>query len=153
MLGASGSTATVHQLEGHPDVVAKVFHKDGVSPEDRNKEIDHLKSVGEYHGHTELPTEGGHHVVLATMKTGVTLHNTEAWKNANATGKKALVLKAQQLTNERNTFHANTHNLVHTCVRFMFPLIAISHFQIKRYTPPQCPLPRERERPPLCPLC
>jgi len=113
-LGTTGSTGLVHSVEGHPNVVAKVFHKDGgVTPLDRNKEIANLKTVEEYHGHTE--TEGGHHVVLATKKPGTHITDTNAWKNAGtAAEKKAVLAKAQQLTDERNTHHANTHNLVHT---------------------------------------
>ena len=39
-LGSTGSTGSVHHLEGHPEKVAKVFHKDsGVAPKARNKEI------------------------------------------------------------------------------------------------------------------
>ena len=116
-MGKPSSTGTVHHVEGNPDVVAKVYHKDGgVSPVDRNREIENLKTVGEYHGHTE--TEGGHHVVLATKKSGVNLHDTDAWKNAGTKKEKqAVVAKAQQLTDERNTHHANTHDIVHTCVR------------------------------------
>ena len=86
-------------------------------PVDRNKEIENLKTVGEYHGHTE--TEGGHHIVLATKKPGTHITNTNAWKNAGTEEeKKAVLAKAQQLTDERNTHHANTHGLVHTCVRY-----------------------------------
>ena len=93
-MGSTGSTGTVHHVEGHPDVVAKVFNKDGgVRPVDRNKEIENLKTVGEYHGHTE--TEGGHHIVLATKQPGIHIHDTEAWKNADTKEKKAVVAKAQ----------------------------------------------------------
>ena len=113
-LGSTGSTGSVHTLEGHPGVVAKVFHKDGgVMPVDRNREISNLQKVGEYHGHTE--TEGGHHVVLATQKFGTHITNTNAYKNAGSDKeRKAVLAKAQQLTDERNTYHANTHGLVHT---------------------------------------
>lgn len=113
-LGDTGSTGSVHHVEGHADKVAKVFHKDGgVTPKDRNKEIENLKAVGEHHGHTE--TEEGHHIILASKKPGTHITKTNAWKNAGTDAeKKAVLAKAQQLTDARNTHHANTHNLVHT---------------------------------------
>jgi Ser/Thr protein kinase RdoA (MazF antagonist) len=112
--GSTGSTGSVHHVEGQPGVVAKVFHKDGgVSPADRKKEEANLKAVGEHHGSAE--TDGGHHIILATKKTGTHITNTNAWKNAGTDAEKKTVLdKAKQLTEERNTHHANTHGVVHT---------------------------------------
>jgi len=113
-LGTPGSTGSVHSIEGHPNVVAKVFNKDGgVSPKHRKEEQDNLNAVGEYHGHTE--TEGGHHIILASKKPGTHIKNTNAWKNAEtAEDKKKVLDKAKELTEARNTHHANTHGLVHT---------------------------------------
>ena len=116
-LGKKGSTGSVHSVVGNPDVVAKVFDQE-VKPIDRGKEIKNLQTVGEYHGHTE--TESGHHVVLATRKSGDHIHDTDAWKNAGTKEEKnAVVAKAQQLTNKSNKYHAKNHDIVHTCVRFI----------------------------------
>jgi hypothetical protein len=113
-LGTTGSTGSVHHVEDHPHVVAKVFHKDGgVSPADRKKEEANLHAVGEHHGSTE--TEDGHHIILATKKTGTHITKTNAFKNAESEEEKKAVLdKAKKLTEERNTHHAETHGIVHT---------------------------------------
>jgi hypothetical protein len=113
-LGTTGSTGSVHHVEDHPHVVAKVFHKDGgVSPADRKKEEANLKAVGEHHGSSE--TDSGHHIILASKKTGTHITNTNAWKNAGTDAEKKTVLdKAKKLTEDRNTHHAENHGLVHT---------------------------------------
>ena len=116
-MGSDGSTASVHILKDNPGVVAKILNQD-VTPFDRETEIDNLKQVGEFRGQTE--TEGGHHIILATHKPGHHIHDTNAWKNAGTKKKKkAVVAKAQKLTHEIITNHAENHGLIHTCVRFI----------------------------------
>jgi len=114
-IGNPGSTATVHHVEGRPDLIAKVFHPGVSSPGDQRKESQNLHQVGEYHGSAD---SGGHHVVFATKHTGNTLENTDAWRNAHAAGdtekKDELKAQAKELTRARNSDHAKNHGIVHT---------------------------------------
>jgi hypothetical protein len=128
-LGKPGSTASVHSVQDHDNIVAKVFHKNGgVAPIDRKKEVSNLEKVGEFHGETE--TEGGHHVILATKHTGKNLEDTDAWKNADTAAKqKEVKAKASALTIAKNQHHADTHGVVHTCVGFIYhPVIVITYY-------------------------
>jgi len=114
-LGNAGSTATVHHVEGHPNLIAKVFHPGLTTPKDQREEGEHLHKVGEFHGSANT---GGHHVILADKHTGKTLPKTDAWKNAHAAGdegkKNELKAQASALTMARNTHHADYHGIVHT---------------------------------------
>jgi hypothetical protein len=119
-MGYPGSTATVHHVEGRPDLVAKVFHPGVSSPGDQRKEAQNLNKVGEYHGSGD---SNGHHVIFATKHTGNTLENTNAWRNAHAAGdnekKDQLKAQAKSLTRARNEHHAEYHGIVHTYVVFI----------------------------------
>jgi hypothetical protein len=111
-IGNPGSTATVHHVEGHDNIVAKVFNPGGVAPKDQRLEAEHLQKVGEFHGSGDAD---GHHVVLATKHDGKKLEDTEAWKNADTKKKQNEVkAKASSLTVDRNQHHADNHNIIHT---------------------------------------
>jgi len=113
-LGGEGSTGSVHTVQGHDHahLAAKVFHKD-VKPKDKEDEIKHLKQVKEFHG--EAKTEHGHHIVLAEKKNGVHITQTNAYKNAETNAdRKKVVDHAKKLVIDRNTHHANKHDLIHT---------------------------------------
>jgi hypothetical protein len=122
MLGQPGSTAIVHDVNGHPGppeaVVAKVFHS-GTPKKDVKKEKSNLKAVGEYHGKTQ---KDGQHIILATKKPGKPFPETDAWKNAGAdkTKRKAVLDKAKKLVEEKNTHHAKEHGIIHTYVGFTY---------------------------------
>jgi len=119
MLGAPisnpGSTATVHDVVGRPDIVAKVFHPGVASPGDQRKEAEHLTKVNEFHGSENT---AGHHVIFATKHAGPTLENTNAWRNAHAAGDNAkkdqLKGQAKELTRARNAHHVDYHGIAHT---------------------------------------
>jgi len=108
-IGRPGSTATVHHVEGHPGMVAKVFHGGGLL--DHEKEAGHLDQVHEFHGAGD---SAGHHIILATKHHGNTLEDTQAWQNANAGRKTQLRAQAAALATARNAHHAEYHNLIHT---------------------------------------
>jgi hypothetical protein len=131
-IGTPGFTRSIHHIVEHPHVVAKVSHKDdGVFNVDRKIEEAHLKAVGEHHGSVE--TDDGHHIILATKKTGAHITHTNAYKDAKTDEERKAVLdKAKKLMEERNTHHVETHGLVRTYV---------SKFKIHRHISLHSPPP------------